>query len=228
MREVILFLLVILPAGALAQDGPMAKLIAPGKSVGPINAVSTEAGLEGLLPAGQVRRTLIYVGEGFMLCGSEVFAGTPDAVFVQWASGPAEYDGAETREEVLLERCRDEPPMERPERVMIRQQPGGEALQWRTAEGIRVGMTFAALARITGTPLAASVCPCDYGGIVFPGQEGLDPGLAFWIDFPADVEVRLGEHIDPANLYEFVSSDTPQDMEAEFLVTRIDVEIGSP
>lgn len=208
------------PAGAQAEAD---RLIVAGERVGPIDAAASEKTLEALLPAGQVRRVLFHIGEDFHICGSEVFAGTADAVFVTWANGPAEYDGAG---EAALERCRGEPPMERPASVTIQRPAGGEAQGWATADGIRVGMSFLELARVAGAPLSASVCPCDYGGFVFGGQQGMDPHLTLRIIFPVDVEALLGPHIDVDNDFALLSSAIPAAMEAEFLVDRIEVVIG--
>lgn len=59
-------------------------LIEPGVHVGPINKDTTEEGLKAALPAGQVKRAFHFVGKTFFRCGTEVYSGTEDVIFVEW------------------------------------------------------------------------------------------------------------------------------------------------
>lgn len=199
-------------------------LIIPGERVGPIRNALTEEGLVAMLPGGQVKRDLLSIGEDFYLCGTTVFAGTNDAVFVRWENGPPEYDG---NNEVTRARCDSEPPMRNPKVVTIHRPWDGPAQKWETEDHIRIGMTFNALAELHGGPLLASVCPCDYGGTVYPDQERrLRDHMRFWIGFPPDVEARLAAFIRPELDYELSSANVPRDMQHEFPLVRIDVQIG--
>lgn len=67
--------------------------IEPGRRVGPITKGMTESALKAILPNGQARRVLRYVGEGLFVCGTEAFSGTPYAVFVAWEDMDKEYEG---------------------------------------------------------------------------------------------------------------------------------------
>ena len=75
-------------ATACADTNPEADmLIVPGERVGPIRNSLTEEELVALLPEGQVKRDLLYIGEGFHLCGTTVFAETDDAEMLRAALG---------------------------------------------------------------------------------------------------------------------------------------------
>lgn len=212
----------ILSAAATASLAEPDLSIVPGERVGPITANATERSLAAALPDGSVRRELFSIGEDFFVCGTAVFAGTENEVFIHWANRPFDYVGGD---EAALERCRAEPPMEGPRTVSIRRPWDGPAQQWRTAEGMRIGMTLNELAGLLGTPLLASVCSCDYGGIVFRDQEHLPPHLTFWIDFPSDVEEDLAGYVIRENDFELSSADIPAGTQAGFPISRIDVEI---
>lgn len=225
--------LLLLALAVSACGGTSARgdgLIVPGERVGPIRSGISETELAALLPEGQLVRDLYSIGEDFYHCGTTAFAGTDEAVFVLWDNGPHELDGdgPETRAA-----CDAHPEFLNPISVNIRRPwSDGETpptQTWHTEDGIRLGMTLNALAELSGGPVMASMCGCDFGGVVFPFQDQpLPEHLAFWIDFPADVETRLGAFIDPALDYELSSADIPPDMQAGFVVDRIEVEILLP
>lgn len=206
------------PAGAEDAAG---RLILPGVGVGPIVAGITEADLAGSVPEGQVRRTVSYAGDGMYECGTEVFAGTGDAVFVLWSNARQELESDEGAD---LEACEAHRDLAGPVAVTIDAPETGRS-GWRTPEGLHPGMRIADLAEIVGGPVELSVCPCGYGGAVF-NREGLLPdGLWLLADFPSDADVMLKEFVDVANDYLLRSTDIPAGMTDLFTVRRIVVDI---
>lgn len=208
---------------AAMLPGPIAadEVIVPTRSVGVIHAGVSEAALRTALPEGQVQRRLRPIGEGYAVCSTEVYAGTPRAMLVDWGNG-VEYEmfepGAEADCLALADRI---------EPVQVTIQLGGDnALVWRTEEGIGVGMTVTDLAKLLGRPVIFFACPCDYGGFVSNEEETLPAGLSLHVRFPLDIDHTLLELVDPEQDYSLSSSHIPPEMSSEFVVDQVSVKIA--
>jgi hypothetical protein len=194
------------------------RLIVPGVSVGPINAATTEAALAQMLPIGQVKRELYGIGEGAAGCGTVVFAGTDDAVVIGWSDAGGEYELDNAAD---LKTCRARTEMGRPVEVWIEE----AAIGWRTADGIGLGVTVPALAKVVSGPVAVSVCPCDFGGYVEMPAGAFGGMLSAWSDLPVNAEVIYGKFIDPNADYMLPASDIPPLAAIDFVLTRMIVGI---
>lgn len=202
--------------------GPIAadEFIVPTRSVGVIHAGVSEVALRKALPEGQVRRRLRQIGEGYAVCATEIYAGTPRSMLVDWAGG-VEYEIFEPGAEAD---CLSLPDRVEPARVTI-ELATGNALIWRTEEGIGVGMTLTDLANLLGRPVDFFACPCDYGGFLSNEVETLLPGLSLRVRFPVNTDHTLAEFVNPEQDYLLSSSHIPPEMRSEFVVNQISVEI---
>lgn len=200
---------------ALAHDN---MLIVPGVSVGPITSASSEADFAGTLPEGQVKRVLYSIGEGMAGCGTEVFAGTDDAVVIAWSNAGGEF---ELDNEADLATCRARTEMGHPVEVWI----SDKAVRWRTAEGVGLGMSVSALAKIVGAPLEVSVCPCDFGGYI-ELPEVFREKLSIWADYPQGADYTYRDVIDETMDYMLSTGDIAARDEGGFVLWRMIVGLG--
>jgi hypothetical protein len=206
----------MLPGPIAADD-----VIVPTRSVGVIQAGVSETALRTALPEGQVRRRLRQLGEGYAVCSTEIYAGTPRSMLVDWANG-VEYDLSEPGAEADCLSLAD-----RVEPTLVTIELTTEnAPIWRTAEGIGVGMTLTDLADLLGRPVDFFACPCDYGGFISNEEETLPAGLSLSVRFPVNTDHTLAEFVNPKQDYRLSSSHIPPEMSSEFVVDQISVEIN--
>lgn len=202
--------------------GPImaAEFIVPTRNVGVIHSGVSEAALRAALPEGQVQRRMRHLGEGYAVCSTEIYVGTPQSVLVDWADG-VEYDLSEPGAEADCLALAD-----RLEPVLVTIELTEEnALVWRTEKGIGVGMTVTDLTGLLGQPIDIFACPCDYGGAVGPPEGALPAGLSLRVRFPLNTDYTLAEFVDPEQDYRLSSSDIPPEMSSEFVVEQLSVEI---
>lgn len=203
--------------GLVAAD----EFIVPTRSVGVIHAGVSEVALRTALPEGQVQRRLRRIGEGYAVCSTEIYPGTPRSMLVDWAGG-VEYDMSEPGAEADCLALAD-----RVEPVLVTIELTTEnALIWRTEEGIGVGVTLTDLANLLGRPVDFFACPCDYGGFLSNEVETLPAGLSLRVRFPANTDHTLAEVVHPEQDYRLSSSHIPPEMRSEFVVDQISVEIN--
>lgn len=193
-------------------------LILPGERVGLINATTTERDLMQLLPVGQVRRTLRWIGDGFYRCATEAFVGTDRALAIFWenASDEVEDDSEATRQA-----CEALTGLARPVLIEI----SGEVSPfspWRTRQGIGIGGSLGDLARLTRDDIAVSACPCEFGGILLGDTSRLPEGLGMRVYVPWDIE-RSPDEFDPD--YTLYLSQIPPEHRAGFVITNLSVLI---
>lgn len=205
---------------AFAQQAAM--LIVPGQSIGPINATSTEADLAATLPLGQVKRLLHSMGEGFFVCATEIYAGTPNSVIVHWSNAQEQVEG---EQEAMWADCLAKRDLVQPSSLTIELPQAGSRL-WQTADGIGVGMTLNELATVLGQPVTFSVCPCDAGGFIADNSGKLPSAIRLWAEYPTGIDQTLASVVDEAADYTLLSSDVPEDMAGEVMVNRLIMQIG--
>jgi hypothetical protein len=222
-RGLVLLVSLVWGNTAFAEERPVAdRLVVPGLRVGPIDAMTTEAALAGLLPQGQVKRVLHAKGEGFLGCATEIFSGTPDVVTLDWKNAPAQGDLDETSFRSLCFQMLD---LAEPVAATI-ELPASGTSAWKTAEGIGIGITVSELAEILGEAVTVLVCPCDYGGFIRDDGGRLGEAISLWADYPVGTDKTLAWLIDIANDYALLSSDIPAGMTDDFVVDKMVVTIG--
>lgn len=165
--------------------------IIPGKRVGMITYQSTEAEVELAYGEDNIDFTSLNIGEGEEQLGVVVFPNTDNEVEIVWEV-EASYG--------------------RPAFVRLSKEAG----DWKTPEGVRVGMTLEALEEANGRPFSFYGFEWDYGGLVTNWDGGnLSPYLVIALipqNFAAMQEALTGEVI--------LSSDDPK-------VRKLSPKIGS-
>jgi hypothetical protein len=108
-------------------------LIVPGKRVGPVTAVSTEADLRAAFGAAAVKRSQIRIDSQTTAPGLEIYAGKPgESLAVAWPRTEGEF-----RWPLLLMPCYGQ---------------ANADCRWRTPEGVRVGAGMTELEKLNGKP----------------------------------------------------------------------------
>ena len=163
--RLVLFLAVALPA--CAHDW----LIVPGKRVGPVTAASTVADLRAAFGAAYVTPSEIQIGKSATAPGIQIYQGRPgEALAIVW---PRKEQGLWWP--LLVIPCY--------------RTPGAEC-RWRTAEGVRPGLSLAEIERLNGKPF-----------LLFPSSEQETWTDPWWDE--GTLTSQLGEDIE-------LSFDTPE------------------
>lgn len=149
-------LLLWFSAAPVAAQDAGDRMIVAGERVGAVRAASTAAQLRKVYGANNVRAGKFSTGEG-EFDGILLFPDTVQEVRLYYKDGTRRID--------IIEIGR----------------AGGP---WRTAQGIRVGMTLAELERLNGAPIALQRTEAEGGGYVLAENAGLRlpaPSLQFQI-----------------------------------------------
>lgn len=228
MRHLLFFCLALclLPGGALAQNSSDL-IIEPGVRAGPVTRDMTEERLKTLLPRGQVRRVLRNWGENYYACGTEIFAGTPHAAFISWASfADKDYIG-DTKEN--REDCMSLPVGTHPQTITLEvgfKMPLPRN-SWRTKNGIRLGSSLTDLETLATKPFEFSVCPCETGGLIMEDRlDEINSSLFILrIGFPENAYKSLEKFMKDPDAMTVMSSDVPKGMAQKFFVERMRVSL---
>lgn len=145
---------------------PADRIIEPATRVGPITRSSSEQDVIAMFGKANVVATDIQVGEGETVPGTTVFAGTANEMEIEWKND-----------------------RKNPERITFRQ----KGSQWKTAEGIAVGMPIDEVARINGRPFLITGFEWDYAGRSISWEGGKLP-KELQIDFDPTKEVSATEY----------------------------------
>jgi hypothetical protein len=132
--------------GSPRRQPPFKNVIIPGKAVGGIVPDSCHSDLERLFGAKNVRRSLVYVGEGETVSGSTVFES--DSVYsleIAWRDGSRG--------------CH-------PSEILVR------GSGWQTTEGLHAGLRLIEVERLNGKPFSISGFGWDYGGGIWSWNGG--------------------------------------------------------
>lgn len=197
------------------------RLLVPGERAGPIGGDISEDDLFVLAPREQIRRDVRSVGESFYACGTVMFAGTPDEIFLRWDSPLDEVDMPDP--ETFAAACASHPPLRRLFSVSV-EPTGNIPPAWAIAEGLRVGMTLAEAEAALGRALEISVCGCDHGGTIAFAGGGMLDNLRLRSGYPPDVETALAGKVNADQDYSLLVSDIPEAMMQSFLIDRIEIE----
>ncbi len=160
-------------------------LIVPGTNVGLIDATSTKVSLEAAYGSDNVKHLQLDGPEGTTLSGTVIFPGTSNEIEVVW-----------TEDDKL-------------ESVRIK-----NSGQWRTKEGVRVGISLAELNDINGKPFFFLGFDWDMGGGLDNWNHGALPGaLRVVLETKKDTSKISGDTS--------FRSDSPDALEAEIYVAEI-------
>ena len=217
----------LLLAGPAAAQPAADFIIEPGRRAGPVTRGMTEARLKTLLPKGQVKRVLRQAGEGNYECATEIFAGTGNAAFISWGTFTKNYEEETPK---TLRDCQNRPSPSKPQGITLEKidDKPDSASEWRTKNGIRLGMTVRELEAVMGEPFDFSVCACDLGGFILNtgGERKALSGISVLIDFPPDTEETLKPFIRIDEDFALKSSDVPEAMAKNFVVRQLVVSLA--
>lgn len=211
------------PELARSDASPSDRTIVPGVRVGVISRGITESRLAELVGRGRLRRVLYPNGEGGSHCATEVFPDVSEdrpstsRVTVIWGSDRETYlspDGAS--------RCDASPERSNPIEVIIE----GKSTDWRTAEGLGLGVSLGELERMNGKPVTFESCECcgdggvgDWHGGVFDSSGS----VSVEVD-DADVRESLGRYRDDG----VTSSEITAELKSKIHVKRIVLHLPAP
>lgn len=185
--------LVALAAPAAAQDA-RDRTFAPGRVGAIVKGVTKPADLARIFGARNVQREMMdELGGGELHPGAQVYRGTPNALEVHFTQ-----DGKAIAYVIV----------------------GGT--NWRTKEGLRVGMTVAELERLNNGPFKFYGFGFDYGGQVFQSAPAL-AGYTIYIQPTGDDKAAMQELMKPETE---IPSDHPAVKRAGLAVSFIQVDLG--
>jgi hypothetical protein len=108
----------------------------------------------------------------------------------------------------------------------LRKEPD-QATAWRSTKGIQLGMNLKELEAAAGKPFDFSVCPCDFGGVVFGGErQDTFKGLELWLDYLDIPEAIEKKHVNVDEDYVLNSSHVPPDLARQIRLRKIVVHLN--
>lgn len=155
MKKVLFFALILLSGCAndrqnsAGQNAAAQKdfLVIPGERVGLITANTTEAALEDLYGAKDLKIQSIPIAEGDTQEGVLLYPGTHNEAEILWESAASEGTPAFVR-------------------------IGKDSTEWHTPEGITIGTTLEKLEDLNGKPFTFYGFEWDYGGLITDWNDG--------------------------------------------------------
>lgn len=133
-------------------------LVIPGEKVGKIKADSDENDLlDAYGPANVIRHDTIYTAEGDYEIGTTLYKGTPDETAVLWT------DSAKQARPSAVKLILNVDPASAKTRGKSR---------WKTANGVRLGLTISEIEKLNGKPFKLYGFEWDFGGSVTDWQKG--------------------------------------------------------
>ncbi len=155
MKKVLFFALILLSACAndrqktTGQNAVPQKdfLVIPGERVGLITATTTEAALQDIYDAKDLKIQSIPIAEGDTQEGGVLYPGTRNELEIIWESEASEGTPAFVR-------------------------IGRDSTEWRTRDGITIGTTLEKLEDLNGKPFTFYGFEWDYGGLITDWNDG--------------------------------------------------------
>ena len=179
---------------SIAAEIPSAFTIIPNQQVGLIKITTDENKIKEIYGADNVVRKEIGIGEGESVNGTIVFPEHKNQVTIIWKTG-AEYKEVQT--------------------IRI----DGEASDWKTTNGIKVGTSLEELRAINGFPFLFAGFEWDYAGRCNGWGDGkISPNLVVYLE-PENMEAAFPDLLGD----KLFSSDLPKAKEAKLKVISFEV-----
>ncbi len=139
-------------------------MIEPNRRVGIVTKDDTHASLVQKLSPGEVIKENLQIGEDQTVQGTILYPNTNNELRIYWQNEDFEHL-----------------------RQIIISKPGGE---WRTGDGIHVGLSISEITSINGTPFELTGFQWDFAGTTLNWQGGkLNPNLTLSFDYHGDISI---------------------------------------
>lgn len=196
------------------------------KTFGILTRNTNEQTLLGLLPHGQMQRTLYDIGDGDFRCVSEIFPKSEKNALIVWKSDTRSYEPYNDKRNNVNSQLQCERSGSRNtiQYIIINQ----NSTYWQNELNIHVGMTLDELVATNQAPITFSICDCHYGGDVQNWHQGQIKDF-LWVHLNYDIPAKQMKF---ENFYRnshenILSSELSSEIRSSISIDRIVIDLDA-